>query len=132
LKSGSARGAEQVSGVSLADAGLLVVVFLLVCSTFAIENGLFLRLPVGEAGRGRASGECVRVVTLGSGGVEINGRPQEPGGVGSAVRAALARNSGVVVVVEAGPGAKAAVIANILGEVRQAGATRISLSKRRR
>jgi biopolymer transport protein ExbD len=132
LNSVSARGAEQASRVSLADAGLLVVVFLLVCLTLAIEDGLFMRLPAGEAGRGRASGYCLRVAALGNGGVQIDGRSCAPDDVGSAVRAALARNGGLVVVVETEPGARAAVIAGILGEVRQAGATRISLSRGRR
>ena len=127
----SGRGVEQEPRVSLADAGLLVVVFLLVCLTFAIEDGLFLRLPEGEAGRGRASGGCVKVVALGNGGIEVDGKPCVLGEAGAAVRAALASRSGLVVAVEARPGARAAVISDLLGEVGQAGAARISLGRRR-
>lgn len=128
----SARAAEEEPRVSLADAGLLVVAFLLVCLTFAVEDGLSLRLPEGEAGRGRAEDDWLRIVALGTGEVRVNGRACDPGDVGSAVRAALARNRDVMVRVEAGLGAKAAVVSEVLEQVRQSGATRVSLNRQRR
>ena len=128
----SQERAGQVRQASLADVVSLVAMFLLVCTLFAVDEGLVLEPTRAEAGpTGRTGTGLLTVTALPSGAIEINGRPASIGTLASSVKVAVASNDRAVILVETDPKAGYELTLNILSELRLAGARRVSLKERR-
>jgi biopolymer transport protein ExbD len=128
---GLKRSPEDRPPLSLGDLALLVVVFLLACATFAVEEGLAQDMRIGSRWFGSGGGQdAVRVVSSRRGGVEVNGKPADLAAVGSAVRSALAAREEPLVVVVAEPGSDVDLVLAVLDQIRSIGAPRIKLVNR--
>jgi biopolymer transport protein ExbD len=128
----SQEKAGQVRQASLADVVSLVAMFLLVCTLFAVNDGLVLEPTRAEAGpAGRAARDLLTVTALASGRIEIDGRPASLGTLKSSVQLAMASNDRTVILVQTDPGASYELTLNILSELKLAGARRVSLKERR-
>jgi biopolymer transport protein ExbD len=132
LASGERKAGDSGSRVSPADIVFIVVVFLLLCTSFAISEGLVLG-AWGSGGALRSAGESsvLHVTGFAGGSVEIEGRRVDLASVGSAIRSALAYGR-VTVVAEYGPGADPALVADVLDTLKAAGVRKMSMRKGRK
>jgi biopolymer transport protein ExbD len=131
LLPGRPRRADEIPRASLVDVAFLALIFFAVCAAFAVEEGLVLQLPVGGSAPGRiARTTTVRVTGSADGRVEIDGRPVAVNMVRPAVEAAIARSSKTIIIVEAGPQVQYQLMVDILGQLKLAQASRISLKER--
>jgi len=114
--------------VSTGDLILLVTAFLAVCTTFSLEEGLFLRPPDADAG-GVGGRNLVAVRCLRDGRLEVQGRPAALDMVRPAVERALAADNRTIVVVGADQGCYQ-LVTDVLDQVRLAEAPRVVLRER--
>jgi biopolymer transport protein ExbD len=124
--------AGEARQVSPGDLAFLALTFLLVCTTFAVEQGLFLRLANARGGERVGRDNIVGVRCLREGNIEIQSRPASIDMVRPAIERALATDDRAVVVLDAARGASYALVVEMLDQVRLAGAPRVVLRERDR
>lgn len=130
LTQGERRGVESKPQVSPADIAFLIVVFSLVCTTFAVSEGLVLGVSGGSSVLQKAGGATIlRVAGFPDGHVEVEGRPVSLEMVRPIVESAMAGKDRLVVVAEYRPGASPGLVADILETLRAARVKRISVKE---
>jgi biopolymer transport protein ExbD len=112
----------------MADLGFLLLVFFIVTTVFAIEQGIPLVLP----GRARAitklkPAEVLEIRARGDGTVEACGVRIRPGDIRRLVEARIAHDPDVVVVLATAPDASYGLMVHVLDQVKLARCRRISL-----
>ena len=112
----------------MADLAFLLLIFFIVTTVFAIEQGIPIVLP----GRDRAitrlkAAEVMQIRAHRDGTVEAGGVKVPAAAVRRLVEARLARDPDLVVVLETAPDASYGVMVNILDQVKLAQCRRISL-----
>lgn len=128
LTPGQRTKGEGKPRISPADIVFLVVVFCLVCTTFAITEGLVLGARSdGLAFQKVGGGNVLQVTCLADGGVEIRGRRVDLEDLRSAILSAAAGWGRLVVVAEYGLGTSPGFVADVLDTLRAAGVERISV-----
>lgn len=111
---------DEIPRVSLADMAFLVLIFCLVCTAFAVEEGLGLQLP---------SNNTIGITGFPDGRIEIDGRPVSLDMVRPTVEAALIGNDRLVVVIETDTQSEHGLLVDILDRLESAKASRISLKE---
>jgi biopolymer transport protein ExbD len=123
-----AKVPEEISGSSLSDIAFLLLIFFMVSTVFAIEEGLLLQLPSKEGVVKKISRKNIMVVTAhASGAVTIDDEPIAVDEIRGRVEQAILDNPKVIVVVETDREASYGLMVDVLDELKLAHATRISL-----
>lgn len=123
LSEGGQRGVEGKPTVSPADIAFLVVVFLLICATLAVSEGLVLGAWGGGSAIQEVGGRHVlRVVGFPDGHIEIEGHEVSLEMVRPIVESAAAGEDRLVVVAEYGAGTSPGLVSDVVDSLR---ATRV-------
>jgi len=132
LLQGKRWKAGDTQQVSPGDLAWLAVALLLICTTFAVEEGLCLRLRDADAVARMGRDNVVNTRVFRDGRIEINGRPVTIDMVKPAVDAALAADDRSIIVLDTDADAGYGLSVELLRQVRLAGAPRVVLRRRGR
>ena len=122
------RVSEEIPNASLSDIAFLLLIFFMVSTVFAIEEGLLLQLPSREGVVKKiARKNILRIAAYPDGHVEIDDQLVSLDQIKLRVEEAIVENPKVVVVVETHPEARYGLMIDVLDELKLAQATRISL-----
>lgn len=121
-------GACEFQAASMADLGFLLLIFFIVTTVFAIEQGIPLVLP----GRDQPittlkASEVLEIRLHANGNVEAGGVRVQPATVRRLVEARLASDPDLVVILATEPDASYGVMVSILDQLKLARCNRISL-----
>lgn len=118
----------EIPNSSLSDIAFLLLIFFMVSTVFAIEEGLILDLPSKEAVAKKISRKNImRVTGLANGTVMIDDQPVNLHDVRGRVEQAMMENDKLIVVVETDPQATYGLMIDMLDELKLAQAQRVSL-----
>jgi biopolymer transport protein ExbD len=121
-------GACEFQAASMSDLAFLLLVFFVVTTTFAVEEGIPLVLPGKSSAPTRVKGEDIlEIRALAGGRIEANGEEISLAGVRTLVRDRLAANPDVVVLLSTQRGAAYGSMVDVLDEIKLANCRRISL-----
>ena len=119
---------DEIPNSSLSDIAFLLLIFFMVSTVFAIEEGLLLQLPSQEGVVKKISRKNItRLSAYPDGHVEMDDELISIDQIKSRVEQAIIDNPKLVVVVETHPDAKYGLMIDVLDELKLARATRISL-----
>jgi biopolymer transport protein ExbD len=119
---------EEIPSSSLSDIAFLLLIFFMVSTVFAIEEGLLLQLPSKEGVVKKISRKNIMVITAHkNGSVTIDDQAIPVVAIKGRVEQALVENPNLVVVVETDREAPYGLMVDVLDELKLAQATRISL-----
>jgi biopolymer transport protein ExbD len=122
------RVSTEIPNSSLSDIAFLLLIFFMVSTVFAIEEGLILDLPSKEAVAKKISRKNImRVTGYADGRITIDDEPVNLHDIRSRVEQAMADNDKLIVVVETDPNAKYGLMIDMLDELKLAQAQRVSL-----
>ena len=112
----------------MADLAFLLLVFFVVTTTFAVEEGIPLVLPGRAATASRVeAGDVLEIRALASGRVEAQGQPIAVSSVRVLVAQRLAANPNLVVLLTTQRDAEYGLMVDVLDEIKLANCRRISL-----
>jgi biopolymer transport protein ExbD len=119
---------DEIPNSSLSDIAFLLLIFFMVSTVFAIEEGLLLQLPSQEGVVKKISRKNImRLAVYPDGHVEMDDQPISIDQIKGRVEQAIIDNDKLVVVVETDPEARYGLMIDVLDELKLARATRISL-----
>jgi biopolymer transport protein ExbD len=119
---------EEIPNASLADIAFLLLIFFMVSTVFAIEEGLLLQLPSKEGVVKKiARKNIMRISAYPGGAVAIDDEAVTVEQIRPRVEQAIMENPNLVVVVETHREARYGLMVDVLDELKLAEATRISL-----
>jgi biopolymer transport protein ExbD len=122
------RVSEEIPNSSLSDIAFLLLIFFMVSTVFAIEEGLLLQLPSQEGVVKKiARKNIMRISVYPDGNVTIDDEPVTVDVIRARVEQATAENDKIIIVVETHPEARYGSMIDVLDELKLAQATRISL-----
>jgi biopolymer transport protein ExbD len=122
------RVSQEIPNSSLSDIAFLLLIFFMVSTVFAIEEGLLLQLPSKEGVVKKiARKNIMRISAYPDGQVTIDDEPTAIEQIRSRVEQATVDNPKIVIVVETHPNARYGLMIDVLDELKLAQATRISL-----
>jgi biopolymer transport protein ExbD len=122
------RVSDEIPNSSLSDIAFLLLIFFMVSTVFAIEEGLLLQLPSQEGVVKKISRKNImRLSAYPDGHVEMDDQLVSINEIKARVEQAIIDNPKLVVVVETHPEAKYGLMIDVLDELKLAKATRISL-----
>ncbi len=125
------RVSDEIPSSSLSDIAFLLLVFFMVSTVFAIEEGLLLQLPSKEGVVKKISRKNIMVIAAhNSGVVTVDEEPIPVHQIKARVEQAIMDNPKVVIVVETDRDARYGLMVDVLDELKLAHATRISLKVR--
>jgi biopolymer transport protein ExbD len=121
-------GPCEFQAASMADLAFLLLIFFIVTTVFAVEEGIPLLLPgrTTEAARLKRS-DVLEIRAYRDGSIEADGRRVDIGAVRPLVQGRIASDPDVVVVLVTAPDAAYGLMVAILDEVKLARCRRISL-----
>jgi biopolymer transport protein ExbD len=118
----------EIPNSSLSDIAFLLLIFFMVSTVFAIEEGLILDLPSKEAVAKKISRKNImRVTGYQDGTITIDDEPVGLHDVRGRVEQAMMENDKLIVVVETDPNATYGLMIDMLDELKLAQAQRVSL-----
>lgn len=121
-------GACEFQAASMADLAFLLLVFFVVTTTFAVEEGIPLVLPGRSATASRVeAGDVLEIRALAGGRVEAQGQPIAVSSVRVLVAQRLAANPDLVVLLTTQRNAEYGLMVDVLDEIKLANCRRISL-----
>ncbi len=119
---------KEIPNSSLADIAFLLLIFFMVSTVFAIEEGLLLQLPSREGVVKKiARKNIMRVSAYPTGMVTIDDQQVSIDEIRSRVEQAMLDNPNLIIVVETHRDARYGLMVDVLDELKLAQATRISL-----
>lgn len=125
------RGKEistEISSASLSDIAFLLLIFFIVTTIFALEEGIPLVLPGQQSTSVKVKRDNILVIEAhANGSIVIEKQVVPISQIKSLVERRLAQNDKLVVVIETHPDSEYGVMIDILDELRLADARRISL-----
>lgn len=122
------RVSEEIPNSSLSDIAFLLLIFFMVSTVFAIEEGLLLQLPSQEGVVKKiARKNIMRISVYPDGSVTIDDEPATVDVIKGRVEQAHIDNDKIIIVVETHPEARYGAMIDVLDELKLAQATRISL-----
>ena len=122
------RVSTEIPNSSLSDIAFLLLIFFMVSTVFAIEEGLILDLPSKEAVAKKISRKNImRVTGYSNGTITVDDEPVALHDVRSRVEQAMMENDKLIVVVETDPHATYGLMIDMLDELKLAQAQRVSL-----
>lgn len=123
-----ARVSTEIPSSSLSDIAFLLLVFFMVSTVFAIEEGLILDLPSKEAVAKKISRKNImRVSGYPDGSITIDDEPVGLHEIRGRIEQAMMENDKLIVVVETHPQATYGLMIDMLDELKLAQAKRVSL-----
>jgi biopolymer transport protein ExbD len=132
FRRGSERNEPEINLVPLIDVMLVIIIFLMLTTTFNKTAGLEIALPTADAKGGAVVSEEIVVAVTTAGEVIVNGRPVSGKSVDN-IAAALAyarpaKGPEPVVVVNADAQAAHQNVINVMQAAQQAGLTRVTFA----
>ena len=119
---------DEIPNSSLSDIAFLLLIFFMVSTVFAIEEGLILDLPSKEAVAKKISRKNImRVTGYADGRVTIDDEPVNLHDIRGRIEQAIMENEKLVIVVETDPNARYGLMIDMLDELKLAQAQRVSL-----
>lgn len=119
---------KEIPNSSLADIAFLLLIFFMVSTVFAIEEGLLLQLPSKEGVVKKiARKNIMRVSAYPTGSVTIDDEAVSVDEIKPRVEQAMLDNPNLIIVVETHRDASYGLMVDVLDELKLAEATRISL-----
>lgn len=130
---GSRRQAEpEVNLIPLIDVVLVIIIFLMLTTTFSKISGLEVNLPVADAEQAEAEPDEITVVVTAAGDVIVNGHPvgaREVNAIAGALgRAAPAGARAPVVVINADAQAAHQSVIDVMQAAQRAGFAQITFA----
>jgi biopolymer transport protein ExbD len=121
----------ELNLASTADISFLLLIFFIVTTIFAEEQGLIMILP----GKQKSQADVVRVAErniatlkiLANNSITLDHKPIELRGIKSAIEARIAANEKTVVVLETHPDAHYGLMVSVLDELKLANARKLTL-----
>ena len=123
-----ARASEEIPTCSMADIAFLLIIFFLVTTTMSMERGLGLQLPALGQGKKVPKKNLMHIWINAADEVAIEGDIIPSGEIEAIIRRRLEENPKLIVSVKTDPGAAYKTMIDVLDELKQAQAPRISLS----
>jgi biopolymer transport protein ExbD len=124
------RVSEEIPNSSLSDIAFLLLIFFMVSTVFAIEEGLLLQLPSKEGVVKKiALKNIMRITAYPDGSVTIDEEAVSIPSIRQRVEQAIFDNPKIVIVVETHRDAPYGLMVDVLDELKLAQATRISLKQ---
>ena len=128
MKRARNRPSEGISAASMSDIAFLLLIFFLVTTIFALEEGIPLVLPGKQSTNVKVKRDNILVIqTLANGDIVVDKNVVALQSLRALVERRLAENDKLIVVVESHPDSEYGLMVDILDELRLANARRISL-----
>ena len=125
-----AKVSDEIPNASLSDIAFLLLIFFMVSTVFAIEEGLLLQLPSKEGVVKKiARKNIMRISVHADGHITVDDEPATLDQVRQKVEQAQIDNPKIVFVVETAPEARYGQMVDVLDELKLAKATRVSLKR---
>jgi biopolymer transport protein ExbD len=121
-------GACEFQAASMSDLAFLLLVFFVVTTTFAVEEGIPLVLPGRAATAPRVdASDVLEIRALAGGQVEVQGQPVRLAAVRPLIEQRLRANPDLVVLLTTHRSAEYGLMVDLLDEIKLANCRRISL-----
>ena len=128
LKKAKSRPSDEIPAASMSDIAFLLLIFFLVTTIFALEQGIPLMLPGKTSTNVKVKRDNILIVQAHANGTIVVDKEVVPlQRLKTLVERRLAENDKLVVVVETHPDSEYGLMIDILDELRLADARRISL-----
>jgi len=127
-KRGKSKATQDINAASMSDIAFLLLIFFLVTTIFALEQGIPLILPGQKSTNVKVKRKNILIIQAHANGtivVDKQGVPMTR--LKGLVERRLAENDKLVVVIETHPDSEYGLMIDILDELRLADARRISL-----
>ena len=122
------RPAQEVNSSSMADIAFLLLVFFLVTTTISMDKGISLVLPSEGNELEVNRKNIVNILMNESGKVLLDDRPTKVNAIKSIVEKKLASNPNLIFSVQTHPRTKYQDYLNVLDQLKEAKATKISIA----
>lgn len=122
------RPTTEISAASMSDIAFLLLIFFLVTTIFALEQGIPLILPGNQSSNVKVKRKNILVVEAHANGAVVVDKNTVPiTNLRSLIEDRLGQNDKLIVVIETHPDAEYGLMIDILDELKLAQARRISL-----
>ena len=122
------KASQEVSAASMSDIAFLLLIFFLVTTIFALEEGIPLVLPGKESSNVKVKRKDILVIQAhANGSIVIDKEPVSIRQVKPMIERKLSENQKLIVVIETHPDSEYGLMIDILDELRLSNARRISL-----
>jgi len=122
------RSSTEVSSSAMSDIAFLLLIFFLVTTIFAVEQGIPLALPGQQSSNVKMNRKNLLIIkAFPNGSITLDKNPIIIGDVKAEVETRSAENPKLVVVIETHPDTDYGLMIDILDELKLARATTISL-----
>ena len=122
------RPSTEFSASAMSDIAFLLLIFFLVTTIFALEQGIPMMLPGQKSDNVKVKRKNIMTVkAFANGSITIDEDAVQLSGIRSIIERRLAQNEKTIVVVETHPDAEYGLMVDILDELRLAQARTISL-----
>ncbi|MEE9270288.1 MAG: biopolymer transporter ExbD [Candidatus Krumholzibacteria bacterium] len=122
------RASGDIPAASMSDIAFLLLIFFLVTTIFALEEGIPLVLPGKQSTNVKVKRKNILVVQAhANGAITVDDEQVSLAGVRPRIERRLAENAKLIVVIETHPDSEYGIMVDILDELRLANARRISL-----
>ena len=122
------RPSTEFSASAMSDIAFLLLIFFLVTTIFALEQGIPMMLPGQKSDNVKVKRKNIMTVkAFANGSITIDEDAVQLSGIRSIIERRLAQNEKTIVVVETHPDAEYGLMVDILDELRLAKARTISL-----
>ncbi len=131
-KRSKSRPSQEISAASMSDIAFLLLIFFLVTTIFALEEGIPLILPGKESTNVKVKRKNILIIEAHANGAIVIDKNVVPlSNLRSLIELKIAKNEKLIVVVESHPDSEYGLMVDILDELRLANARRISLKTMR-
>ena len=131
-KRSKSRPSQEISAASMSDIAFLLLIFFLVTTIFALEEGIPLILPGKESTNVKVKRKNILIIEAHANGAIVIDKNVVPlSNLRSLIELKMAKNEKLIVVVESHPDSEYGLMVDILDELRLANARRISLKTMR-
>jgi len=128
IKKARSRPDQEIHAGAMSDIAFLLLIFFLVTTIFALEQGIPLMLPGKQSTNVKVKRDNILIVQAHANGSIVVDKEVVPlGRLKSLVERKLGENDKLVVVIETHPDSEYGLMIDILDELRLADARRISL-----
>jgi biopolymer transport protein ExbD len=129
---GRNRPSQEISAASMSDIAFLLLIFFLVTTIFALEEGIPLVLPGKQSTNVKVKRKDILVVEAHANGAIVIDKEVIPlRNIRGLIERKIAENEKLIVVIESHPDSEYGLMVDILDELRLANARRISLKSMR-
>jgi biopolymer transport protein ExbD len=133
MKKRGTQVTNEISSASLSDIAFLLLIFFIVTTIFALEEGIPLVLPGQQSTSVKVKRDNILVIEAhANGSIVVEKQVVALAGIKPMVERRLAENDKLVVVIETHPDSEYGLMIDILDELRLADARRISLKTTKR